>query len=95
MTKEENLAALLREHAAGRDLPRYVPQIAFTEALARGDDPLHILPYLADVGVAVSTMEDLQAAGDDPGEEEMCAFRVEEGVAVLLESDGLWLLFTR
>ncbi len=93
--QDETLAALLRRHAAGNDLPRYVPQIRFADALARGDDPLHILRYFADVGVQVRSMEELLEACNDPAEEEIDAFRVDEGVAVYLAIDGQWLLFTR
>ncbi len=93
--RQETLAALVRRHAGERDLPRHVPRIAFGEALSRGDDPHHILPYFADVGVAVRSLEDLLEAANDPGEEEMEAYRVEEGVAVYMAVDGQWLLFTR
>ncbi len=93
--QDETLAALIERHAGRHDLPRDVPQIAFSEALRRGDDPLHILPYFADIGVSITTLEGLFDAVNDPSEEEMEAFRVEEGVAVYLAVDGQWLLFTR
>jgi hypothetical protein len=94
-TQLEALDALVRRHAAGRDLPRHIPQVRLTEALARGDDPLHLLPYLNDTGVRIGTLEELLAACTDPGEEELEAFRVEEGVAVFQIVDGEWALFTR
>ncbi len=94
-SQEETLEALLQRHADGNDLPRFVPQIRFADAMARGDDPLHILPYFADVDVQVRSMEDLLEACNDPAEEEIDAFRVDEGVAVYQAVDGLWLLFTR
>ncbi len=91
----EMLAELVKRHAGERDTPRHVPRIAFSEALSRGDDPHHILPYFGDVGGAVRSLEDLLEAANDPGEEEMAAYRVEDGVAVYLAVDGQWLLFTR
>lgn len=94
-TREEPLDALLRRHAAGRDLPRYVPQMALAEAMTRGDDPLHVLQYFADVGVKIANLEDVLTACNDPAEEEFEAFRVEEGIAVHLAVDGQWLVFTR
>lgn len=91
----ETLDALVRRHAAGHDLPRHVPHVRLADALARGDDPLHLLPYFSDLGVRIGTLEDLLAACADPGEEEIEAFRIEEGVAVLLVTDGQWMVFTR
>ncbi|GAB0115743.1 hypothetical protein [Acidisoma sp. C75] len=93
--QQETLAALVERHAGEHDLPRHVLRIGFGEALSRGDDPLHILQYLKDVGVAVATLEQLFEVVSDPGEEDMEAFRVEDGVAVYLAVDGQWLLFTR
>jgi hypothetical protein len=72
-----------------------VPQLRLADALAHGDDPLHVLPYFADTGVRIANLEDLLAACTDSGEEEIEAFRVEEGVAVFLVVDGQWTLFTR
>ena len=43
----------------------------------------------------IGTLEELLAACADPGEEEIEAFRVEEGVAVFLAVDGLWAVYTR
>jgi hypothetical protein len=91
----ETLEALVRRHAEGNDMPRPLPRVRLADALARGDDPLHLLPYLNDLGVRIGTLEDLLAACADPGEEEIQAFRTEEGVAVFLAVDGLWALFTR
>lgn len=94
-TQLETLDALVRRHAGGNELPRHVPHVRFADALARGDDPLHLLPYFADLGVQIVNLEDLHAACIDPGEEEIEAFRVEEGIAVYLLIDGQWALFTR
>ena len=91
----ETLEALVRRRANGNDFPRAVPRICLADALARGDDPLHLLPYFSDLGVRIGTLEDLLAACTDPGEEEIEAFRVEEGVAVFLVVDGLWAVYTR
>jgi hypothetical protein len=46
-TAPETLGALLKRYAGENDEPRDVPRVRFDEAMQRGDDPLHILPYLA------------------------------------------------
>ena len=74
-------------------MPREAPRVSLAEALRGGDDPLHILPYLAGLGLTVGSLDDLLRINDDPTEEEIHAFRVEEGVAVTVASDGLWQLF--
>ena len=94
-TQLETLDALVRRHAGANELPRHVPHVNLADAMARGDDPLHLLPYFADLGVRIANLEELLAACADPGEEEIEAFRVEEGIAVYLVVDGQWLLFTR
>ncbi|GAB0115739.1 hypothetical protein [Acidisoma sp. C75] len=94
-TAQEPLSALLRRYADETGEPRDVPRISFEEAVARGDDPLHVLPYLAGLGIVVRTMDDLLMINGDGGEEEISAFPVEEGVAVVVASDGAWLLFQR
>ena len=55
--------------------------------------PLHLLPYLADIGIEVRTIHDLLKISADQSEEELLSFRVEEGVAVVMVQDGNWLLF--
>ncbi len=94
-SQDETLAALLRRHAEGHDLPRHVPHLRLADALARGDDPLHLLPYFADLGRKIENLEDLIAACTDPDEEEIEAYRVEEGIAVYLVVDGQWAVFTK
>ena len=89
----ETLAALLRRHRADHDEPRDVPRVSLAEAVRAGDDPLHIIPYLAGLGLPVRSLDDLLRANDDATEEEIGCFRVAEGVAVTIASDGLWLLF--
>ena len=91
----ETLEALARRLAAGHDTPRPLPRVSLADALARGDDPLHIIRYFADLGRKIDNLEDLLAACADPGEEEIEAYRVEGGIAVFLTVDGLWALFTR
>jgi len=92
-TTHEPLAALLRRYGGDHDEPRDVPRVSLAVALRDGDDPLHIIPYLAGLGLAVASLDDLLRINDDAGEEEVHAFRVEEGVAVTVASDGLWQLF--
>ena len=79
--------------ATTSDEPRDVPRVSLAEALRRGDDPLHILPYLAGLGLAVRSLDDLLLINGDDTEEELHAFRVAEGVAISVASDGLWMLF--
>ena len=89
----ETLGALLQRYAGDNDEPRDVARIRFDEAMRHGDDPLHILPYLAGLGIQVRSIDDLLRINDDDTEEEIHAFRVVEGIAVVMASDGLWLLF--
>ena len=86
---------LVRQHAEGHDLPRHVPHVRLADALARGDDPLHLLPYFAELDRRIENLEDLLSACADPGEEEIEAFRVEQGIAVYLVTDGQWAVFTK
>jgi hypothetical protein len=89
----EPLAALLRRYCGDHDEPRDVPRISIADALRDGDDPLHVIPYFASLGLAVRSLDDLMQINDDDTEEELHCFRVAEGVAVTMASDGLWLLF--
>ncbi|WP_240376613.1 hypothetical protein [Acidocella sp. MX-AZ02] len=86
---------LIRQHAEGHDLPRHVPHLRLADALARGDDPLRLIEYFRDLDRKVENLEDLFAACADPDEEELEAFRVEEGIAVYLVPDGQWAVFTK
>jgi hypothetical protein len=90
----ETLEALLRRFCENFDEPRDVPRVSLTDAILRGDDPLHLLPYLAGLGMPVASLDDLLAINADDTEEEISAFRVAEGVAVTVASDGIWALFT-
>ncbi|HEY1857325.1 hypothetical protein [Acidocella sp.] len=92
-TATETLGALLQRYAGDNDEPRDVPRVRFDEAMQSGDDPLHILPYLTGLGIAVRRIDDLLQINDDETEEEIHAFRVAEGIAVVMASDGNWLLF--
>ncbi|MDR3505260.1 MAG: hypothetical protein P4L52_03350 [Acidocella sp.] len=89
------LDELIRQHAEGHDLPRHMPHLRLADALARGTDPLRLIEYFRDLDVKIDTLEDLLAACADPGEEELEAYLVREGVAVFVVSDGLWAVFTR
>ena len=92
-TTHEPLADLLRRYSDDPDEPPDALRVSFAEALRRGDDPLHILPYLAGLGLAVHALDDLLKVNEDDTEEELHCYRVAEGVAVSVASDGLWLLF--
>jgi hypothetical protein len=89
----ETLAALLRRYSGDQDEALDVPRISLAEALRTGDDPLHILPYLAGLGLEIRKLDDLLLIDGDDTEEELHAFRVAEGVAISIASDGLWMLF--
>jgi hypothetical protein len=89
----ETLTALLRRYCDQQDEPRDVPRISLADAVHRGDDPLHIIPYFATLGLPVRSLDDLLRINGDDTEEEIHCFRVAEGVAVTVASDGLWLLF--
>lgn len=91
-TDIETLDVLLRRYS-GVEEPPQIPRIKFEEALRQRDDPLHIIPYMAGLGIEVRTIDDLFLLNDDPDEEELYCFRVVEGVAAVMASDDLWLLF--
>jgi hypothetical protein len=86
----ETLASLLRRFGDRRS---YVRRVKFADALARGDDPFNMLPYLATLGHAVAKLDDLLVINDAPDEEELHCFVVAEGIAVSMQSDRMWLLF--
>jgi hypothetical protein len=88
----EPLAALLRRYCDD-DGPPDVPRVSLADALRDGDDPLHIVPYFASLGLALRSLDDLLQINNDVGEEDVHSFRVAEGVAVTMASDGLWILF--
>jgi hypothetical protein len=90
----ERLEDLLRRFALPDALPPSVPRVSLAAAVAGGSDPLDIITYLAGLGIAVRTLDDLLAINDDPDEEEVHSFRVAEGVAVSVASQGEWLVFT-
>lgn len=95
MTQQpETLGALLRRFADDHGDPAEVPSVSLSDAIQQGDDPLHLLPYLASLGMQVATLDDLLAINDDEAEEEVRTFRVAEGIAVTIASDGAWALFT-
>lgn len=90
----ETLTALLQRYRDHDDAePGDVQRISFAEAVRDGDDPLHILKYLSGLGLAINSLDDLLQINADEDEEEIHCFRVAEGVAVSVASDGLWLLF--
>lgn len=92
-TTHETFAALLRRYCADHDEPRDVPRVSLAEAVRDGDEPLHIIAYFASLGLPVRSLDDLLRINDDAGEEDVHSFRVAEGVAVTVASDGLWQLF--
>jgi hypothetical protein len=89
----ETLAELLGRYRNEDEEVPDVPRVSLAEAVRQGDDQLHILRYFATLGLPVRTLEDLLAINEDETEEEVHCFRVAEGVAVTVASDGVWLLF--
>ena len=94
-TTIETLAALLRRYCDDQDEPRDVPRVSLADAVRQGDDPLHILPYFAGLGIAVRSLDDLLRINDDDAEEEIRSFRVAEGVAVTVASDSSFMPVSR
>ncbi len=90
----ETLADLVRRYCDRDAIPAVVPRVSLAAAVAASADPLDVLAYLAGLGIAVRTLDDLLKINADPGEEELHCFRVAEGVAVSVASQGEWLLFT-
>ncbi len=88
----ETLEALLTRYSSIEKLPE-VQRIKFDEAVRTGEDPLSIVKYFKTLGIAVREPADLFLRNDAPDEEEINAFKIPEGVAVSVESDGLWLVF--
>lgn len=94
MESPQETLALLISRFSDPDSPLVqAPSVSLSAALREGDDPLHILPYMASLGLSVSCLDDLLLINSDQGEEELHGFRVAEGVAMTVSSNGLWVLF--
>ena len=90
----ETFFALVRRHTADPDDPPEIHRVGLAASLQQGRAPFDILNYLAGLGRPVSTLDALfEAINGDETEEELGAFRVAEGVAVSVASDGAWVLF--
>jgi hypothetical protein len=90
----EPLSVLLQRYKSYEDEPAQVHSASLTLALAGGRDPLKIVDYFRSLGLPVRSLDDLLLINGDPHEEELHAFRVAEGVAVSVASDGTWALYT-
>ena len=90
----EPFATLLKRYRSYEDEPLQVHRVSLAEAVEGGADPLHVVEYLTGLGRVVHSLDDLLTINDDPDEEELHAFRVQEGVAVSVASDGAWALYT-
>ncbi len=88
----QTLEALLARYSEIEKLPD-VQRIKFADAVRTGDDPLHIIKYLATLGIEVREPNDLLRLNDDDNEEELVCFRIPEGVAATINSDDSWLVF--
>ena len=89
----EPLAALMRRQRLRSSHASRMPRASLQRALLGGDDPLQVVTYFATLGLALTQLEDLLKINDDPDEEELHAFRVQEGVAISIASDGAWALY--
>lgn len=88
------LAQLLARYGVRAD-GADVSTVSLSACLTSGHDPHSILRYLAGlVGSQVSTLDDLMVIADMDDEEELGAFRVQEGVAVSIASHGAWVVFS-
>jgi hypothetical protein len=90
----EPLAALLQRYRSYDDEPTEVHRASLAQALAGGEDPLKVVEYFTTLGLPVQCLDDLFQINNDPSEEELHAFRVQEGVAISVASDGVWALYT-
>jgi hypothetical protein len=91
-TTLETLAALLRRYCDDDDLPD-VPCVSLAQCLREKNDPLRVIVYFESLGLPLRSLDDLLAINNDPDEEEVHSFRVLEGIAVTVASDGAWELF--
>lgn len=88
----ETLEALLQRYSGIEKLSE-VQRVKFADAARTGEDPLNIVKYLATVGIEVKAPADLFRLNDDPDEEELVCFWIPQGVAAMISSDDLWLVF--
>ncbi|MDR3416603.1 MAG: hypothetical protein P4L83_10490 [Nevskia sp.] len=86
------LEALLARYSEIEKLPD-VQRIKFDDAVRTGEDPLHVVRYLATRGIEVREPDDLLLLNDDDNEEELVCFKIPEGVAATINSDASWLVF--
>lgn len=90
----ESFIDLVRRYAPATTDDSHVRRTSLRTALDGGEDPLQRLQYLAGLGLVIRTLPDLLAINDLENEEELSAFKVQEGVAVSAASDGVWVLFS-
>lgn len=90
----ESLADLISRFSDPDAVPSTIARVSLTDALADGRDPLDILTYFARLGLPILTLDDLLKINAEPDEEEIRAFRVDEGVAVVVASESEWIVFT-
>lgn len=88
----QTLEALLARYSEIEKLPD-VQRIKFADAVRTGEDPLHVIKYLATLGIQVREPDDLLRLNDDDNEEELVCFKIPEGVAATINSDDSWLVF--
>ena len=74
--------------------PTDVTRISLSKVLSGEPDPSGIVQYMKDLGINITTLNDLLKINEDDDEEELYAHLCQEGIAISHQSDGLWFLFT-
>lgn len=92
--RHESFTDLVRRYAPAKIDDSHVRRMSLRTALNGGEDPLGLLQYLASLGLVIRALPDLLAINDLEDEEELSAFKVQEGIAVSAASDGVWVLFS-
>jgi hypothetical protein len=93
-SRAEPFSNLLRRFGVADSLEdAEVIRVSFASAFDTYNDPFGILGYLAGIGIVVRSLDDLMQVNGIADEEDLSAYRVAEGVAVTVASQGDWILF--
>lgn len=87
-------AELIATYTEDKDDVPFPDSVSLAAVLAGGDDPLKLIGYLTGLGLEIRQLDDLLTINGDDTEEELHAFQCIEGIALLIASDGLFVLFT-
>jgi len=89
-----SFAELVATYTADPDAPPQTETISLAAALVAGDDPWGVIGYLAGIGIFVKELADFIAINADETEEELHAWPCQDGMAISIASEDVWLLFT-